>query len=313
MSGVWGVSGVVVQVGTRPCVAVSDSAGGTGVADQVAVHQAQTPLRLAPRITAGRPSAELPCVEEHRRGADARARSCRPARRGRGVPVGAPRPGTWSGLDFSLPDKPNQVWVGDLTEIPNNEGGAVSGQSLGHCGLAFPAGRPLRHGFHDAEIARAACAWRLRSAAGRVGGMVFHTARALCTPANLFASACAQTAYPFDRPHGVGSLQRGRGGEYLTLPRRSTCRRGRGSPPEPGNEPRSPGYLEEYTWSVGTPLAASPPQSPRGSNRVGGAVGNRYAPALAPRLVATWWPNGQPEGHGQFPFGEPDLIGLDCA
>jgi hypothetical protein len=79
------------------------------------------------------------------------------------------------GRDFSLRDKPNQVWVGDLTDIPNQEGSLYLASVLDlHSrrvvGFAMDA-------HHDAELARGALCTAIAIRGGEVTGVVFHTDR----------------------------------------------------------------------------------------------------------------------------------------
>jgi putative transposase len=85
------------------------------------------------------------------------------------------------GRDFSLRDRPNQVWVGDLTDIPNEEGPLYLGSVLDlHSRRVVGFGMDAHH---DAELARGArCAWRSRSAAGRLPGWCSTPTRAVSTP-----------------------------------------------------------------------------------------------------------------------------------
>ncbi len=73
------------------------------------------------------------------------------------------------GRDFSLRDKPNQAWVGDLTDIPNDEGPLylASVQDLHSrriVGFALD-----RH--HDARLARAALCMAIAVRGGEVAGV----------------------------------------------------------------------------------------------------------------------------------------------
>lgn len=96
------------------------------------------------------------------------------------------------GRDFSLRDKPNQVWVGDLTDIPNDEGPLylASVQDLHSrriLGFALDA-------HHDAQLARAALCMAIAVRGGEVAGVVFHTDQGGEYTGRLFADACANTA-----------------------------------------------------------------------------------------------------------------------
>jgi putative transposase len=95
------------------------------------------------------------------------------------------------GRDFSLRDKPNQVWIGDLTEIPNEEGKLYLASVLDlhsrRC-LGFALGP-----WHDAELARAALWMAIAVRGGHVAAVIFHTDQGGEYTGRLFASACANT------------------------------------------------------------------------------------------------------------------------
>jgi putative transposase len=86
------------------------------------------------------------------------------------------------GRDFSLRDKPNQVWVGDLTDIPNDEGplylaSVLDLHSRRVVGFAMDA-------HHDAEMARGALCMAIAVRDGEVaGGGVPHRPGSVSTPA----------------------------------------------------------------------------------------------------------------------------------
>lgn len=93
------------------------------------------------------------------------------------------------GRDFSLRDKPNQVWVGDLTDIPNDEGPlylatVLDLHSRRVVGFAMDA-------HHDAELARGALCMAIAVRGGQVAGVVFHTDQGGEYTGQLFATACA--------------------------------------------------------------------------------------------------------------------------
>jgi putative transposase len=92
------------------------------------------------------------------------------------------------GRDFSLRDKPNRAWVGDLTDIPNDEGPLylASVQDLHSrriVGFAMGA-------HHDAELARAALCMAVAVRGGDVAGVIFHTDQGGEYTGKLFATAC---------------------------------------------------------------------------------------------------------------------------
>jgi putative transposase len=92
------------------------------------------------------------------------------------------------GRDFSLRDKPNLAWVGDLTDIPNDEGPLYLASVLDlhsrRC-VGFAMG-----GHHDAELARAALCMAIAVRGGDVAGVVFHTDQGGEYTGQLFAAAC---------------------------------------------------------------------------------------------------------------------------
>jgi putative transposase len=96
------------------------------------------------------------------------------------------------GRDFSLRDKPNQAWVGDLTDIPNDEGPLYLASVLDlhsrRC-VGFALGD-----HHNAELARAALCMAITVRGGDVAGVVFHTDQGGEYTGQLFAAACANTA-----------------------------------------------------------------------------------------------------------------------
>jgi putative transposase len=96
------------------------------------------------------------------------------------------------GRDFSLGDKPNQAWVGDLTDIPNDEGPLYLASVLdlhSRRRVGFALGD-----HHNAELARAALCMAIAVRGGDVAGVVFHTDQGGEYTEQLFAVACANTA-----------------------------------------------------------------------------------------------------------------------
>ena len=118
----------------------------------------------------------------------------RPPRRRRGttrVDRSARKAPDLVGRDFSLRDKPNQVWVGDLTDIPNDEGklylaSVLDLHSRRAIGYAMSA-------HHDAELARAALCMAVAVRGGDVAGVIFHTDQGGEYTGRLFATACTNT------------------------------------------------------------------------------------------------------------------------
>lgn len=91
--------------------------------------------------------------------------------------------------DFSLRDKPNRAWVGDLTDLPNDEGplylaSVADLHSRRIVGFAMGA-------HHDAELARAALCMAVAVRGGEVAGVIFHTDQGGEYTGTLFKTACA--------------------------------------------------------------------------------------------------------------------------
>lgn len=115
----------------------------------------------------------------------------RPSRRRRGTTKAdrsARKAPDLLGRDFSLRDKPNQAWVGDLTEIPNDEGplhlaSVLDLHSRRVVGFAIGA-------HHDAELARAALCMAVAVRGGDVAGVIFHTDQGGEYTGRVFADAC---------------------------------------------------------------------------------------------------------------------------
>jgi putative transposase len=95
------------------------------------------------------------------------------------------------GRDFSLRDKPNQVWVGDLTEIPNDEGPFYLASVIDLHSRRIPGFALGEH--HDAELAKAALCMAVAVRGGDVAGVVFHTDQGGEYTGAVFATACATT------------------------------------------------------------------------------------------------------------------------
>jgi putative transposase len=92
------------------------------------------------------------------------------------------------GRDFSLRDTPNQVWVGDLTDIPNEEGPLYLASVLDlHSRRVVGFGMDAHH---DAELARGALCMAIAVRGGEVAGVVFHTDQGGEYTGQLFATAC---------------------------------------------------------------------------------------------------------------------------
>jgi putative transposase len=92
------------------------------------------------------------------------------------------------GRDFSLRDKPNHTWVGDLTDIPTEEGALylASVQDLHSRRIVgFAMGS-----HHDSELARAALCMAIAIRGGDVAGVIFHTDQGGEYTGTVFAKAC---------------------------------------------------------------------------------------------------------------------------
>ena len=90
--------------------------------------------------------------------------------------------------DVRPPAGPNLRWVGDLTEIPTDEGtlylAAILDLHSRRC-VGFAMGA-----HHDAELARAALCVAIAIRGGSVTGVVFHSDQGGEYTARLFAQAC---------------------------------------------------------------------------------------------------------------------------
>jgi transposase InsO family protein len=90
--------------------------------------------------------------------------------------------------DFAPPERPNTRWVGDLTDIPNDEGkfylAAVLDLHSRRC-VGFAMGTR-----HDAELAKAALCVAIAIRGGHVVGVVMHTDQGGEYTGALFAAAC---------------------------------------------------------------------------------------------------------------------------
>jgi putative transposase len=92
--------------------------------------------------------------------------------------------------DFSPPAQPDVRWVGDLTEIPNDEGKLclASVEDLHSRRIVgFALGER-----HDAELAKAALCVAIAIRGGEVAGVVFHSDQGGEHTGGLFAAACAR-------------------------------------------------------------------------------------------------------------------------
>ena len=91
---------------------------------------------------------------------------------------------------FAPPTRPNLAWVGDLTEIPNDEGpfylaSILDLHSRRAVGYAMDA-------HHDAQLATAALQVAIAVRGGDVTGVIMHTDQGGEYTGDLFAAACAR-------------------------------------------------------------------------------------------------------------------------
>jgi putative transposase len=92
------------------------------------------------------------------------------------------------GRDFSPPQRPDVRWVGDLTEVPTDEGKLYLAAVLdlhGRRCVGFAMGI-----HHDAELARAAICVAIAVRGGCVEGVVFHSDQGGEYTGGIFAAAC---------------------------------------------------------------------------------------------------------------------------
>jgi putative transposase len=91
---------------------------------------------------------------------------------------------------FDPPERPNLVWVGDLTELPNDEGRFYLADVLDlhsrRC-VGFAMGPR-----HDAALAKAALCMAIAVRGGQVDDVIFHTDQGGEYTGGLFAQACQQ-------------------------------------------------------------------------------------------------------------------------
>ena len=94
------------------------------------------------------------------------------------------------GRDFSLRDGPDEAWVGDLTEIPNDQGPLFLATILDLHSRRVVGFALSEH--HDAELARAALCVAIAVRGGDIAGVIFHTDQGGEYTGELFAEACRQ-------------------------------------------------------------------------------------------------------------------------
>jgi putative transposase len=92
------------------------------------------------------------------------------------------------GRDFTPPRQPNVAWVGDLTEIPTDEGKLQLAVVIDLHSRRAPGFAMDVH--HDAALARAALCTAIAVRGGSVAGVIFHTDQGGEYTGELFAQAC---------------------------------------------------------------------------------------------------------------------------
>lgn len=92
------------------------------------------------------------------------------------------------GRDFTPPPTPNMAWVGDLTEIPTDEGKLQLAAIIDLHSRRVPGFAMDVH--HDAALARAALCMAIAVRGGSVAGVIFHTDQGGEYTGELFAQAC---------------------------------------------------------------------------------------------------------------------------
>jgi putative transposase len=90
--------------------------------------------------------------------------------------------------DFTAPAKPNVAWVGDLTEIPTDEGKLHLASIVDLHSRRVPGFAMDIH--HDAALARAALCVAIAVRGGSVAGVIFHTDQGGEYTGEIFAQAC---------------------------------------------------------------------------------------------------------------------------
>jgi putative transposase len=90
--------------------------------------------------------------------------------------------------NFAPPSAPNVAWVGDLTEIPTNEGKLQLAAVLDLHSRRVPGFAMDIH--HDATLARAALCMAIAVRGGAVAGVIFHTDQGGEYTGEVFVQAC---------------------------------------------------------------------------------------------------------------------------
>lgn len=92
------------------------------------------------------------------------------------------------GRDFSPRAEPNVAWVGDLTEIPTDEGKLHLASVIDLHSRRVPGFAVGIH--HDAPLARAALCMAIAVRGGSVAGVIFHSDQGGEYTGEVFAAAC---------------------------------------------------------------------------------------------------------------------------
>ena len=90
--------------------------------------------------------------------------------------------------DFTPREAPNVAWVGDLTEIPTDEGKLHLASIIDLHSRRIPGFAMGIH--HDAALARAALCMAIAVRGGSVAGVIFHTDQSGEYTGDIFARAC---------------------------------------------------------------------------------------------------------------------------
>src|SRR5439155_1184567 len=90
--------------------------------------------------------------------------------------------------DFTPREAPNVAWVGDLTEIPTDEGKLHLASIIDLHSRRIPGFAMGIH--HDAALARAALCMAIAVRGGPVAGVIFHTDQGGEYTGDIFARAC---------------------------------------------------------------------------------------------------------------------------
>jgi transposase InsO family protein len=92
------------------------------------------------------------------------------------------------GRDFTPREAPNVAWVGDLTEIPTDEGKLQLASIIDLHSRRVPGFAMGIH--HDAALARAALCMAIAVRGGSVAGVIFHSDQGGEYTGEIFAAAC---------------------------------------------------------------------------------------------------------------------------